>query len=111
MKLPLSGNKICRLHEQGELNIDLNILQSLFYGHPNGTLISDSPVICYVITHIMAKFSNSTQVALKALLNNASLRAEASEKGLRLAARFHLDRIVDHLDDILLAIEARKAAQ
>ena len=59
----------------------------------------------------MAKFSNSTQVALKALLNNASLRAEASEKGLRLAARFHLDRIVDHLDDILLAIEARKAAQ
>ena len=49
--------------------------------------------------------------ALRALLSNVSLRVKASEKGLRLADQFHLDRIVDHLVAILLAIEARKAAR
>ena len=47
--------------------------------------------------------------ALKALLSNASLRLEASTKGLMLADRFSLERIVDRLDAILLNIEARKA--
>ena len=49
--------------------------------------------------------------ALRALLSNASLRVEASNKGLRLAERFQLDRIVDHLDGILVDAEIRKSAQ
>ncbi|CAE7423861.1 unnamed protein product [Symbiodinium necroappetens] len=49
--------------------------------------------------------------ALGALFNNASLRMEASQKGLRLAERFSLDRIVDRLDAILLAAEMRKSHQ
>ena len=49
--------------------------------------------------------------ALGALFNNASLRMEASQKGLRLAERFNLDRIVDRLDAILLAAEMRKSHQ
>ncbi|CAK9007813.1 unnamed protein product, partial [Durusdinium trenchii] len=48
--------------------------------------------------------------ALKALLQNTSLREKASQQGLKLASRFALHKMVHHLNDILLQMEARKAA-
>ncbi|CAE7293247.1 unnamed protein product [Symbiodinium sp. KB8] len=55
--------------------------------------------------------SSDTDVshALMALLTNVSLRVEASAKGLKLAERFELDKVVESLDAILLDIEARKS--
>ena len=55
--------------------------------------------------------SSDTDVshALMALLSNVSLRVEASAKGLKLAERFELDKVVKSLDAILLDIEARKS--
>ena len=57
--------------------------------------------------------SSETDVtgALGALLSNASLRQEASTKGLKLAERFELDKVVERLDRILLDIEARKSSR